>query len=83
MRKSKRGGLVCKYPDKEFIIKSFSASKISAYYEDLRTNNACKCSNCQTYSNKCQNLKCTGIYNIKITKTRLQRLREIKLKQLI
>jgi len=83
MRKSKRGGLICKYPEKKFIIKSFSASKISVYYDDLRTNNSCKCSNCQTYSDKSQNLKCIGIYNIKIIKTRLQRLRDIKLKQLI
>lgn len=83
MIKSKRGGRMCKDPDKRFIIKSFSASKISVYYEDLRTNNACRCSNCRTYSDKSKSLKCTGIQNIVIVETRLQRLRELKLKQLI
>lgn len=37
---------VCKFPDLEFTVDSFSKSKLSVYYLDMRTNKKCKCQYC-------------------------------------
>jgi hypothetical protein len=63
---------------KEFIIKSFSKSLLSVYYEDNRTNPKCRCNNCSM--NK--GVKCIGVSNIELVSKRIQIERENKLKRL-
>lgn len=60
---------------KEFVIKNFSKSGLSVYYEDNRTNPKCKCNNCSII----KGVKCIGIVNIELVSTRKQRERDIKL----
>ena len=64
---------------KEFIIKSFSKSLLSVYYEDNRTNQKCRCNNCSIIN---KGVKCIGVTNIKLVSKRIQRERENKLKRL-
>jgi hypothetical protein len=72
-------GLIhCKFPNMEFTITKFSKSGISVYFEDRRTNKKCKCTICKSVNI----VKCVAVYNIIITKKRLQVEREAKLKQL-
>ena len=60
---------------KEFVIKNFSKSGLSVYYEDNRTNTKCKCNNCSII----KGVKCIGIVNIELVSARKQRERDIKL----
>lgn len=69
----------CLFPNKEFRIKGFSKSKLSIFYDDLRTNIKCKCSIC---SNASANI-CLSIENITITISRLNEIRDKKLKILL
>ena len=71
----------CEFPNKEFIVESFSKSLLSVYFYDKRTNNSCKCRICRPLFST--TLKCAAILNIKITKKRLQKEREVKLKKLL
>jgi hypothetical protein len=64
---------------KEFIIKSFSKSLLSVYYEDNRTNPKCRCNNCSIIN---KGVKCIGVNNIELVSKRIQRERENKLKKL-
>ena len=61
---------------KEFVIKSFSKSRQSVYYEDNRTNPKCRCQNCSMI----KGVKCIGVDNIELIDKRLQIERENKLK---
>ena len=63
---------------KEFVIKNFSKSGLSVYYEDNRTNKKCKCQQCF----KKEKIKCIGVSNIELVSTRKQRERDIKLTKL-
>ena len=63
---------------KEFVIKSFSKSGMSVYYEDNRTNPKCRCNNCSMI----KGVKCIGVFNIELVSKRIQRERENKLKRL-
>ena len=63
---------------REFLIKSFSKSGLSVYYEDNRTNPKCRCNNCSMI----KGVKCIGITNIELVSKRLQRERNLKLKEL-
>jgi hypothetical protein len=63
---------------KSFIIKSFSKSGLSVYYNDTRTNKKCRCNNCV----KLETIKCIGVCNIELVATRMQRERDQKLKKL-
>ncbi len=63
---------------KEFTITDFSKSRLSVYYEDNRTNIKCKCDNCK----RPMGTKCIGIPSIKLVRTRKQKERDLKLKQL-
>lgn len=88
----------CLYVDKRYIIKSFSKSGLSVYYEDNRTNIKCKCNNCRVsatagleygYDDKGNwgivgrsTVRCIGISDIKIVEKRVQRDRDIKIKLL-
>lgn len=75
-------GNLCKTPLKEFTIKKFSNSGLSIYFDDLRTNHYCLCSFCLNYSfDKGQ--RCIGVSEIKITQTRKQYERNLKLKQIL
>lgn len=69
----------CIKPNKEFIVKKFSKSGISVYFDDNRTNKkGCRCFVC---SNK--NIeKCIGISWIMITQKKLSLDRNNKLKRL-
>lgn len=62
----------------EFVIKNFSKSGLSVYYEDNRTNKKCKCQQCF----KKEKIKCIGVSNIELVSTRKQRERDIKLTKL-
>ncbi len=68
---------LCK-DQKEFIIKSFSKSGLSIYYEDNRTNPKCGCENCV----KPKGEKCIGISYVQLVSKRVQRERDLKLKRL-
>ena len=65
----------CKYPNKRFIIKGFSGTGLTVYYDDNRTNNNCKCIFCEKKIKK-------DIYHslINIVETKAQRERDLKLK---
>lgn len=69
----------CKYPDKRFIIKGFSGTTLTVYYNDNRTNNNCLCSHC--IGNKIE--KNIGRNLITIVETRIQRERDLKLKRIL
>jgi hypothetical protein len=77
---------LCKFPDLEFTIESFSKSKISVYYLDNRTNKKCKCQYCgkSIYGNNIKNNNtCSiGVADIIITKKKLSIERDNKLKRL-
>lgn len=84
----------CLYQDKKFKIKSVSKYGRIIYYDDLRTNIKCKCSNCRPYrsirdelisyrntENK-QTERMVDVSKIQIVEKRDQYLRNIKLKLL-
>ena len=62
---------------KVFIIKRFSKSGLSVYYDDNRTNKKCRCKACEGVGEKC-----IGLYNIELLSKRLQRERNLKLERL-
>lgn len=66
----------CKNPNKEFTIKRITQSKLSVYYDDLRTNNSCKCYNC----NQDKTERCIGVSCIYIVESKKERDRNLKLK---
>lgn len=68
----------CKNPNKEFSIKRITQSRLSVYYDDLRTNNSCKCHNCD--QNKIE--RCISVNCIYIVETKKERQRHLKLKKL-
>jgi len=63
---------------REFLIKSFSKSGHSVYYLDDWTNPKCRCQNCFMI----KGVKCIGVSNIELVSKRLQRERNLKLKEL-
>ena len=63
---------------RDFIIKRFSVSGLSAYYDDNRTNKKCRCSACEGSEVE----KCVGLYHMELVSKRLQRDRDLKLKLL-
>lgn len=71
---------VCRFPNKEFIINSFSKSGQSVYFEDNRTNKKCNCSICKVDHN---GYKCIGISEIKITQSKISYERDGKIKQIL
>jgi hypothetical protein len=74
---------LCRFPDLEFTIDSFSNSKISVYYfitDNINKN--CSCSYCGVEYGKLKLIKSVAIYNIIITQRRLSIERSEKLKSL-
>jgi len=69
----------CRFPKREFIIKSFSKSGLSVYFEDNRTNKKCRCSVCSNI----EKVKSIGVSSISITKTKIQEERDIKLNKIL
>ena len=62
---------VCRFPDKEFIINSFSKSGQSVYFEDKRTNKKCNCSIYKVDHNQ------SGIHKYKIAYERDRKIKQI------
>ena len=71
---------VCKFPELEFTIDSFSKSKLSVYFTDNRTNIKCSCDVCGMNKNRTSNSM--GINDIIITQKKLAIERSRKLKSL-
>ena len=69
---------VCKFPELEFTVDSFSKSKLSVYYLDMRTNKKCQCQYCGIPKIKYS----IGAHDIIITQKRLAFERDRKLKSL-
>ena len=57
----------CLNPNKTFRVLQHSKSKLSVYYNDNRTNNPCKCSNCRLN----QSIRCIAINDIKVVETNI------------
>ena len=72
---------VCKFPDLEFTVDSFSKSKLSVYYLDMRTNKKCKCRYC-CITNVKGTIGSIGVNDIIITNKKLAFERDRKLKSL-
>ncbi len=78
--------LRCKFPNKTFVVERFSKSSRSVYYIDNRTSSKCECVLCDmTPQDKFSDrkMKCVSVNFIIITETKLQRERNIKLKQIL
>lgn len=75
----------CKYPTKTFVVDKFSKSSMSVYYLDNRTSSKCKCELCINTDNNSKRIKlrCISINEVVITETKLQRERDIKLRQIL
>jgi len=85
----------CKNQNKRFVITKIIYDRV--YYDDLRTNNNCGCKICYLYKHSWvprENLggefikerdtnKNVSLSSIKIVETRLQRLRDIRLKLIL
>ena len=69
---------VCKFPDLEFSISSFSKSGLSVYYKDERTNKKCSCNHCVSDRQICS----IGVADIIITQSKISFERDRKLKKL-
>lgn len=69
----------CRYPDKTFIVKRLSHSKLSVYYDDKRTSKKCLCDKCSKKGPE----KCVDIKSIIFVCSKLQRDRAAKLKKLV
>ena len=65
----------CKTPDKRFIIKRFSGTGLTIYYDDNRTNNPCKCNHCSGPRIE----KSINWDKVLIVETKAQRERDLKL----
>lgn len=89
-RRGKWKNKPCLYADKRFIVRSFSKSMLSVYYDDNRTNIRCGCVNCYfekkyPYGGNLVNglvHKCIGVADIRVVEKRLERERDIKIKLL-
>jgi len=68
----------CKTPNKRFVIKRFSGTGLTIYYDDNRTNNSCTCSYC--LGDKIE--KGINYDKVVIVETKAQRERDLKLKKL-
>ena len=79
-RRTKEGNYyyTCKNPDKRFIIKRFSGTGLTIYYDDNRTNNPCKCNHCSGHRIE----KTINSGEVLIVETKAQRERDLKLKKL-
>lgn len=76
----------CKCPDKTFVVEIFSKSSMSVYYIDNRTSSKCRCALCDVTQDKFseyRKMKCVNVNDIVITETKLQRERNIKLRQIL
>lgn len=76
---------VCKFPELEFTIESFSKSRLSVYFIDKRTNKKCSCTYCDKVlygKNIKEGSKSIGVADIIITQKRLAVERSLKLKRL-
>ena len=73
---------VCKFPDLEFTIESFSKSKLSVYFTDNRTNIKCSCQTCVRDKSSNRTSNSIGINDIIITQKKLSIERSRKLKEL-
>lgn len=76
---------ICKFPELEFTIESFSKSKLSVYFIDKRTNKKCSCTYCDKVlhgKNIKEGSKSIGVADIIITQKRLSVERSLKLKSL-
>lgn len=76
---------VCKFPELEFTIDSFSKSKLSVYFADNRTNKKCSCDYCSKIlygRNISEGIKSIGTGDIIITQKKLAIERSRKLKSL-
>ena len=69
----------CKTPDKRFIIKRFSGTGLTIYYDYNRTNNPCKCNHCSGPKIE----KTINWDRVVIVETRAQRERDLKLKLIL
>lgn len=72
----------CKYPNKTFVVEKFSKSSMSVYYIDSRTSSKCWCTLCD-FSPNSSKMKCISINEVVVTQTKLQRERNIKLRQIL
>jgi hypothetical protein len=74
--------LVCKFPDLEFTVDSFSKSMISVYYLDMRTNKKCYCQYCCIDDITGTKKYSISVNDIIITQKKLVLERDRKLKSL-
>ena len=70
----------CYYIDKIYIIKSFSKSNLSVYYEFNVSNKRCKCYQC---SNRTNGVNCTGKLEIYIHQTKKEKQRLIRINKIL
>jgi hypothetical protein len=73
---------LCRFPDLEFTIDSFSNTKLSVYFITDNINKNCSCSYCGSEYGKLKLIKSVSPYNIIITQRRLSIERSEKLKSL-
>ena len=73
---------VCKFPELEFTIDSFSKSKLSVYFTDNRTNIKCSCQICVRDKSSNRTPNSISVNDIIITQKRLSIERGRKLKSL-
>jgi hypothetical protein len=70
---------MCRCYKQEFEVSKFTKSKLSVYYDDLRTNRKCSCPSCRD-KNK---TKCIGVDNIIIIDTKVSRVRDKKINKIL
>lgn len=69
----------CKCANQEFIVSDLSKSKLSVYYDDLRTNRKCGCQRCRDKKIK----KSIGVSSIIVVDKKVRRDRDKKIKQIL
>jgi hypothetical protein len=79
IKKTYSGYGMCKCPLLEFTVVDFSKSKLSVYYDDLRTNRKCGCYRCLDIKTR----KSIGVSDIIIVDNKLSRNRDKKIKQIL
>jgi len=79
IKKVYKGYGMCRCYAMEFTVTKLSKSKLSVYYNDLRTNRKCSCQRCRDTNLE----KCVGIDSIIIVDKKLSRDRDKKIKQIL